>query len=78
METTKLTIRVRRELLNNLKRYAELRQTTVTRLIESYMQQIPAQDPLGDAPIVRRLTGIVPSRFSEEDYKRHLDEKYDG
>ena len=76
MEQTKLTVRVPRDLLENVKRYAAENNTTITDLIEAYLRRIPAQRALGDAPIVRRLTGILPDNISIQDYREHLDEKY--
>ncbi len=76
MEETKLTVRVPRDLLENAKQYAARNNTTLTALIKSYLQRIPAQSPNEIAPIVRRLSGIVPQDITVEDYKKHLDEKY--
>ncbi|MFZ3069633.1 MAG: DUF6364 family protein [Anaerolineaceae bacterium] len=76
MNGTKLTARVPRDLLKNLKRYAAQNNTTLTELIEAYLRQIPNHSPLEDAPIVRKLSGILPSNVSVLDYKQHLDEKY--
>ena len=76
MEQTKLTVRVPRELLENVKRYAAQNNTTLTDLIETYLRRIPTQEPLDDAPIVRRLSGILPKEVSIQDYREHLEEKY--
>ena len=76
MEQTKLTVRVPRELLENVKRYAAQNNTTLTDLIETYLRRIPTQEPLDDAPIVRRLSGILPKDVSTQDYREHLEEKY--
>jgi len=76
MEQTKLTVRVPRDLLENVKRYAAENNTTITDLIEAYLRRIPAEEPLNDAPIVRRLSGILPDNISIQDYREHLDEKY--
>jgi hypothetical protein len=76
MEQTKLTVRVPRDLLENVKRYAAENNTTITDLIETYLRRIPAKEPLNDAPIVRRLSGILPDNPSIQDYREHLDEKY--
>ena len=46
MKETKLTVRVPRELLENAKRYAAENDTTLTNLIEAYLQHIPAQGNL--------------------------------
>jgi hypothetical protein len=76
MEQTKLTVRVPRDLLENVKRYAAQNNTTLTDLIEAYLRRIPAQGPLEDAPIVRRLSGILPENLSIQDDREHLEDKY--
>jgi hypothetical protein len=77
MQQTKLTVRVPRDLLENIKRYAAQNNTTLTDLIEAYLRHIPAQEPLDHAPIVRRLSGILSQGVSVQDYKKHLEEKYE-
>ena len=76
MGETKLTVRVSRDLLDNVKRYAAQNNTTLTELIEAYLRRIPAQHPLENAPIVRQLSGVLPADLTIQDYKEHLDEKY--
>ena len=76
MEETKMTVRIPRDLLENVKRFAASHNTTLTDLIEAYLRQIPNQTPLQDAPIVRRLSGVLPPAVDIQDYKKHLDEKY--
>ncbi len=79
MERTKLTIRVSRDLLNAAKEYARQHNTTLTRLVSTYLQQLSVQtDPLADAPIVRRLSGILPPEASITDYGKYLEEKYNA
>ena len=77
MQETKLTVRVPRELLENVKRYAAENNTTLTDLIDAYLRRIPAQQPLENAPIVRRLSGAFSPDVIIQDYKKHLEEKYD-
>ena len=76
MNRTKLTVRVHRELLENVKQYAARNNTTLTNLIEAYLRRIPVQSPLDDAPIVRRISGILPKDVTVQDYHDHLEEKY--
>ena len=76
MQNTKLTVRVPRDLLENIKRYAQENNTTMTALIEAYLRRIPAQEPFEDAPIVRRLSGSLSQNVSIRDHKEHLAEKY--
>jgi hypothetical protein len=75
MQETKWTVRVPRDLLENIKRYAAQNNTTVTDLIEAYLRRIPAQPPLENAPIVRRLSGALSPDITIQDYKKHLEEK---
>ena len=76
MEQTKLTVRVPRDLLENVKRYAAQNNSTLTHLIEAYLRRILAQKPLDDAPIVRQLSGVLPESISIQDYDEHREEKY--
>jgi len=76
MENTKLTVRVPRDLLENVKRYAQENNTTLTALIEAYLRRIPPQEPFKEAPIVRRLSGSLTQDVTLQDYKEHLAEKY--
>jgi post-segregation antitoxin (ccd killing protein) len=76
MQKTKLTVRVPRDLLENIKRYAAQNSTTLTSLIEAYLRRIPSQQSLENAPIVSRLSGILSQDVTIHDYKKHLEEKY--
>jgi hypothetical protein len=76
MEETKLTVRIPRKLIERVKQYAALNHTTVTNLIEAYLQTIPSEGLLDDAPIVRRISGSLSPLVSVEDYHQHLEEKY--
>jgi hypothetical protein len=77
MDETKLTIRVPRKLLQGAKQYAAANHTTLTRLMSEYLQRLTAQsDYLPDAPIVQRLSGILPPEASLTDYHEYLEEKY--
>lgn len=79
MERTKLTIRIDRDLLEEAKRYAREHNTTLTRLVSAYLRQLwDGEDPLSAAPVVRRLSGILPQEASAEDYRAYLERKYGG
>jgi hypothetical protein len=79
MESTKLTIRVPRKVLERAKQYAREHQTSLTRLVSEYLQQLPEDnDRLRDAPIVQRLSGILSADVSIGDYQQYLEEKYDS
>ena len=73
----KLTVRVPSQLLVNAKRYASIHRTTLTELISTYLGRLPVEtESLEEAPVVRRLTGLLSPDLLPEDYKKHLEEKY--
>ena len=77
MEMTKLTVRIPADVLDRAKSYAEINQTSVSRLVSQYLSQLPLDNSyLDNAPIVRSLVGILSPETSEEDYWRYIDEKY--
>ncbi len=76
MQKTKLTVRIPQEVLDNFRQYAKEKNTTMTSLIEAYLRRVPHQDLPADAPITRRLSGILSQQVNIEDYKEHLVEKY--
>jgi hypothetical protein len=79
MEQTKLTVRLPRDLVQGAKRYAADHDTTVTRLVTEYFRQLGVEEyPLADAPVVRRLSGILAQEATIDDYHQYLEEKYGG
>ena len=79
MEKTKLTVRVPRDLLEGAKQYANEHDTTLTRLVSEFLYQLSIQDdPLADAPVVRRLSGSLSPDASIDDYHKYLEKKYGG
>ena len=76
MQKTKLTIRVSQDLLENFKQYAQKKNTTMTALLEAYLQRLPIEEPFTDTPIVRQLSGILSQEVDIADYKTYLAEKY--
>jgi hypothetical protein len=79
VEKTKLTVRVPRDFLEGARRYASEHDTTLTRLVSEFLRRLNIQDdPLADAPVVRRLLGILFPDASIEDYGNYLEEKHGG
>ena len=77
MEQTTLTIHLPSDLVQGAERYAEQHQTTLTQLIALYLCQLAAKENLLDhAPIVRRMSGILPADASIDEYHAYLEEKY--
>lgn len=78
MRKTKLTVRIPQDVLDNFRRFAEEKNTTMTSLVEAYLRRIPHLEIPDDAPIVRRLSGTLSQQVSIKDHKKHLAEKYGG
>ena len=77
MEKIKLTVRVPREFLEGAKQYAIENETTLTRLVSEFLRQLSIQDDsLADAPVVRRLSGILSPDASIGDYREYLEKKH--
>ncbi len=73
----KLTVRVPGHLLENAKRYAQTHHTTLKNLITTYLETIPPQtEGMEGAPSVRRLTGLLTTHSSKEDWNVHVEQKY--
>ena len=65
MEQTTLTIRLLSDLAQGAERYAEQHQTSLAQLIARYLRQLVAQErTLDHAPIVDRISGILPADAS--------------
>lgn len=76
---TKLTLSVDERVVSAAKRYAALRGTSVSRLVEEYLALAsrPADDQEEMPPILARLRGVLKgSRLDERDYRRYLKRKY--
>ena len=77
METTRLTVRVPRDVLERAERYARENDTDLSRLVSEYLRQLTApNDPLADAPIVRRLSGTLSQDVSVEDYREYVERRH--
>ena len=78
---TKLTIKLDYEVITRAKRYAKHRRTSLSRLIESYLDSVTKNesDDIEITPLVKSLSGVIklPEDF---DYKKdrtdYLIKKY--
>jgi hypothetical protein len=75
---TKLTVRVERDLIDSAKRYARRQGITLSQLIEDYLRSLAIQqdEQSINTPILQKLSGILPSSITLDEYHQHLDEKY--
>jgi len=75
----KLTLSVDGEVIERAKRYAQKRGTSVSRLVQIFLDGVAAPTPGKEdlSPITRRLYGALRgSRASKKDYLDHLARKY--
>ena len=76
----KLTLSVDGQVVERAKRYASRRATSVSRLVEVYLDALarPADQPDQDLPpVTRRLRGILKgAKHRREEYIDYLGRKY--
>jgi hypothetical protein len=77
---TKLTLKLDQDIIEKAKAHALLNKTSLSKLIENYLQSITDQkEPNRITPLVKSLSGIIdlPANFDEKkDYAEHLSSKY--
>lgn len=72
----KLTLSVDRDVVARAKRFAEQQNTSVSALVERYLDRLTSEPPAGDAPpVLTRLRGILRG-VDPADHRRHLERKY--
>ncbi len=68
---TKLTIKLDNDVISRAKRYANTRRTSLSKMIESYLDSVtkPDSDDIEITPLVKSLSGVIslPENF---DYKK--------
>jgi hypothetical protein len=65
------------DALRRGERFCELHGTTLSKLVNDFLLQLPTDGEEADlTPAVRRLSGIASGDVDEADYHRHLTEKY--
>ena len=78
-EKKKLTLRVDARLVEQAKTYARTHNTSVSRLVEDYFQELNRQEQTeSPTPVLDELAGILPEPVNVEDYYDYLIEKYRG
>jgi hypothetical protein len=68
---TKLTIKLDNEVIIRAKRYAQHRRTSLSRLIESYLDSVTKNesDDIEITPLVKSLSGVI-KLHEDFDYKK--------
>lgn len=78
---TKLTLRINNEVIIRAKDYAQSHKTSLSRLIESYLDSVTSTKSadIGITPLVKSLSGVIklPDGFDyKKEYANWLEEKY--
>ena len=78
---TKLTLKLEQVIIEKAKQYAKLQNTSLSKLIENYLQDITAQNDKTRqiTPLAKSLSGIIdlPEDFDhKKDYADFLSNKY--
>jgi hypothetical protein len=75
-QKAKLTVRVDSSALDRAKRYAAAHNTSLSKLISEYLRFLDAGPTPARAPILGKLTGILPPEASVEEHRSYLANKY--
>lgn len=76
-DTTKLTIRLPRDQVEFVKRFAKASGLTVTEVISRYLDHLRAQTPGELSEELRKVVGIIPSGTDLDAARfQHLSEKH--
>jgi hypothetical protein len=78
---TKLTLKLKKNVIDRAKKYANDRETSLSKLIENYLEAItaPSNDLDEISPLVKSISGVIklPEDFNhKEKYHQFLNEKY--
>ena len=78
---TKLTIRLKKKVIDRAKKYANDHETSLSKLIENYLSAITmeAETMTEISPLVQSLSGVIHLSKDEDTkvrYHEHLNEKY--
>jgi len=77
----KLTLSLKRQIIDSAKDYAKSRKVSLSQLIENYLNTLIKKEEknIRASPLVESLTGIIPSDEGNEyreDYYDYLNKKY--
>jgi hypothetical protein len=79
---TKLTLKLEHTIIERAKDYARTRNTSLSRIVESYLKRITTEEDHTDTitPLVKSLSGVIdlPAAFDEKKaYSDYLVSKYE-
>jgi dsDNA-specific endonuclease/ATPase MutS2 len=78
---TKLTLKLKKNIIDRAKKYANDRDTSLSKLIENYLAAITSAPTEKDeiSPLVKSISGVInlPDNFNHKDnYHELLNKKY--
>jgi len=78
---TKLTLKLKKTVIERAKKYASDHETSLSRIIENYLAAITAESNEKDeiSPLVKSISGVIHQSKDfnhKENFHKHLNEKY--
>ena len=78
---TKLTLKLKKKVIDQAKKYAAAHEISLSKIIENYLAAITSESEKKEeiSPLVKSLSGVIqlPSDFnSKGQLHKHLNEKY--
>jgi hypothetical protein len=78
---TKLTLRLKKKVIDRAKKYANDHETSLSKLIENYLSAITNESKSIEniSPLVQSLSGVIQLTGNEdpkEKYHEHINKKY--
>ena len=78
---TKLTLRLKKKVIDQAKEYANVHKTSLSKLIENYLSAITGEKkPVQNiSPLVKTLSGIIHlpgNKDLKQQYHSHVNKKY--
>ena len=78
---TKLTLRLKKHVIDSAKKYANDHDTSLSKLVENYLEAVTKDqvNEMAISPLVRSLSGVIEMPISdnlEAGYHKHIKEKY--
>ncbi|MBI1881691.1 MAG: hypothetical protein HYR94_26230 [Chloroflexi bacterium] len=76
MEKTKLTLRIEKPIIESAKDYAQVHNTTLSRLVAEFLRSLKTAGVTRQTPILESLSGILPADVSLDEHRAYLENKY--
>jgi len=78
---TKLTLKLKKNVIDQAKKYASDHETSLSKIIENYLAAITTESNRMDeiSPLVKSISGVIrlPKDFNHKaNFHKHLNEKY--